>query len=198
LEAEEAIISRNHTHFPNGFVLIFPMVPYRGVELLGVIEKLAAKETAVVERFEALDIRTIAPGHGPAISESWRSLLADYRRWGESNSRSTLSVALLFASAYGNTAAIADALAQGVARPHPTYLCAVPTARTSSLRLAGFLGSGKTTLLKHILRNKQGLRWGLAASTRPRFWRRAALEAGGGGLLLQGQACTGLHCLPST
>jgi hypothetical protein len=77
---------------------------------------MARQVEAVVERFEALDIRTIAPGHGPAISESWRSLLADYRRWGESNSRSTLSVALLFASAYGNTAAIADALAQGVAR----------------------------------------------------------------------------------
>ncbi len=77
---------------------------------------MARQVESVVERFEALDIRTIAPGHGPAISESWRSLLADYRRWGESQTRSRLSVALLYASAYGNTAAIADALAQGVAR----------------------------------------------------------------------------------
>ena len=77
---------------------------------------MARQVDSVVERFEALDIRTIAPGHGPAISESWRSLLADYRRWGESQTRSRLSVALLYASAYGNTAAIADALAQGVAR----------------------------------------------------------------------------------
>ncbi|MBM5800701.1 MAG: flavin oxidoreductase [Cyanobacteria bacterium K_DeepCast_35m_m2_023] len=77
---------------------------------------MASQVESVVERFEALDIRTIAPGHGPAIAESWRSLLADYRRWGESSSRSSLSVALLFASAYGNTAAIADALAQGVSR----------------------------------------------------------------------------------
>jgi len=77
---------------------------------------MARQVDSVVERFEALDIRTIAPGHGPAISESWRSLLADYRRWGESQTRSRLSVALLYASAYGNTAAIADVLAQGVAR----------------------------------------------------------------------------------
>ena len=77
---------------------------------------MARQVETVVERFEELDIRTIAPGHGPAISESWRSLLADYRRWGASSSRSTLTVALLFASAYGNTAAIADALAQGVSR----------------------------------------------------------------------------------
>ncbi len=71
---------------------------------------------SVLNRLDALPIRTIAPGHGPAIAESWRSLLVDYRRWGESQGRAKLSVALLFASAYGNTAAIADAIAQGVAR----------------------------------------------------------------------------------
>jgi len=77
---------------------------------------MARQVETVVERLEGLAIRTIAPGHGPAITESWRSLLADYRRWGESQGRAKLSVALLFASAYGNTAAIADALAQGVSR----------------------------------------------------------------------------------
>ncbi len=77
---------------------------------------MARQVEAVVDRLDALPIRTIAPGHGPAIATSWRSLLADYRRWGESQGRSGLSVTLLYASAYGNTAAIADALAQGVAR----------------------------------------------------------------------------------
>ncbi|MBV2352393.1 diflavin flavoprotein [Synechococcus sp. HK05] len=70
----------------------------------------------VLDRVDELPIRTIAPGHGPAIAESWRSLLVDYRRWGETQERAKLSVALLYASAYGNTAAIADGLAQGVAR----------------------------------------------------------------------------------
>jgi flavorubredoxin/flavin reductase (DIM6/NTAB) family NADH-FMN oxidoreductase RutF len=77
---------------------------------------MARQVEAVVDRLDALPIRTIAPGHGPAIATSWRSLLADYRRWGESQGRSGLTVTLLYASAYGNTAAIADALAQGVAR----------------------------------------------------------------------------------
>jgi flavorubredoxin/flavin reductase (DIM6/NTAB) family NADH-FMN oxidoreductase RutF len=77
---------------------------------------MARQVEVVVDRLEELDIRTIAPGHGPAIAQSWRSLLADYRRWGESQERSSQSVALLFASAYGNTAAIADALAQGISR----------------------------------------------------------------------------------
>ena len=77
---------------------------------------MAAQVDSLVERLEQLDIRTIAPGHGPAIDASWRSLLSDYRRWGESQQGSTLNVLLLFASAYGNTAAIADALARGVGR----------------------------------------------------------------------------------
>jgi flavorubredoxin/flavin reductase (DIM6/NTAB) family NADH-FMN oxidoreductase RutF len=77
---------------------------------------MARQVESVLERLEDLDIRTIAPGHGPAISESWRSLLNDYHRWGTTQERARLSVALLFASAYGNTAAIADGLAQGVGR----------------------------------------------------------------------------------
>ena len=77
---------------------------------------MARQVDALVERLEELDIRTIAPGHGPAIEGSWRSLLSDYRRWGEGQQNASLTVALLFASAYGNTAAIADALARGVSR----------------------------------------------------------------------------------
>ena len=77
---------------------------------------MASQVDALVERLEELDIRTIAPGHGPAIEASWRSLLSDYRRWGEGQQNASLTVALLFASAYGNTAAIADALARGVSR----------------------------------------------------------------------------------
>ena len=77
---------------------------------------MARKVELLVERLEELDIRTIAPAHGPAIDTSWRSLLNDYRRWGESQHESNLTVLLLFASAYGNTAAIADALGRGVTR----------------------------------------------------------------------------------
>ena len=77
---------------------------------------MAGQVESVLDRIDELPIRTIAPFHGPAIDESWRSLLADYRRWGEGQRQSRQTVALLFASAYGNTAAIADALAQGVSR----------------------------------------------------------------------------------
>ncbi|MFN6337433.1 MAG: flavin reductase [Cyanobacteriota bacterium] len=77
---------------------------------------MARQVESVLDRLDDLPIRVIAPFHGPAITTSWRSLLSDYRRWGEGQSRARLSVALLYASAYGNTAAIADALARGVSR----------------------------------------------------------------------------------
>ena len=84
---------------------------------------MARKVDLLVDRLEELDIRTIAPAHGPAIDASWRSLLNDYRRWGESHQQSSLNVVLLFASAYGNTAAIADALARGVNRTDIRVTC---------------------------------------------------------------------------
>ncbi|BBL86131.1 putative flavoprotein (chromatophore) [Paulinella micropora] len=77
---------------------------------------MARQVNTIVERVEELDIRSIAPTHGPVISESWRSLLSDYRRWSETQERSKIKIGLLFASAYGNTAIIADALAQGISR----------------------------------------------------------------------------------
>jgi flavorubredoxin/flavin reductase (DIM6/NTAB) family NADH-FMN oxidoreductase RutF len=77
---------------------------------------MARQVESVLDRLDDLPIRVIAPFHGPAITTSWRSLLSDYRRWGEGQNQARLSVALLYASAYGNTAAIADALARGVSR----------------------------------------------------------------------------------
>jgi len=75
---------------------------------------MASQVNSVIENIEDLDIRSIAPGHGPAIENSWRSLICEYRRWGDNQITCDINVVLLFASAYGNTAAIADALARGI------------------------------------------------------------------------------------
>tara|TARA_Y100001968_G_scaffold332801_1_gene392391 strand:+ start:3250 stop:5079 length:1830 start_codon:yes stop_codon:yes gene_type:complete len=77
---------------------------------------MTSQINGLIDRFDELEIKTIAPGHGPAIENSWRSLFNDYRQWGEGNHQSLTKVILLFASAYGNTAAIADALANGISR----------------------------------------------------------------------------------
>ena len=75
---------------------------------------MARQVDTLIERLEELDIRSIAPEHGPAIESSWRSLLTDYRRWGEAHQKGNIIVLLLYASAYGNTALMADALARGI------------------------------------------------------------------------------------
>ena len=71
---------------------------------------------SIIEKLEEIEIDSIVPGHGPAISGSWRSLFNNYQSWGESQKHNNLKVALLFASAYGNTAAIADAIARGISK----------------------------------------------------------------------------------
>ncbi len=68
----------------------------------------------IVDKLELLNISSIAPGHGPAIETSWRSLLNDYQRWGDQQAQASIQIILLYASAYGNTASIADTLAKGI------------------------------------------------------------------------------------
>ena len=68
----------------------------------------------IIDQLNELDIKSIAPGHGPAIEGSWRSLLNNYERWGDAQQNNLVKIVLLYASAYGNTAAIADALTRGI------------------------------------------------------------------------------------
>ncbi len=71
---------------------------------------------SIAEKISELDIKTIAPLHGPAIEYSLKSFVNDYIRWGENLSTNNPKIALIYASAYGNTASIGDALAKGINR----------------------------------------------------------------------------------
>jgi len=74
-----------------------------------------AKQIAtVLDQVEPLALKVIAPGHGPLVRYSLSRLLQDYRQWCQHQGQQTLRVALLYASAYGNTARLADAIAQGL------------------------------------------------------------------------------------
>ena len=72
---------------------------------------------SITEKIADYDIKTIAPLHGPAIEYSLKSFLNDYIRWGENLSTNNPKIALIYASAYGNTASIGDALAKGIIEP---------------------------------------------------------------------------------
>lgn len=69
---------------------------------------------AALDQIAPLPVRCLAPGHGSLILYSLSRLQDDYRQWCQQQVHQSLQVALLYASAYGNTATMADAIAQGL------------------------------------------------------------------------------------
>ena len=60
--------------------------------------------------------RVYATTHGSLVRYSLIELTADYRTWAEQQSKRESNVALIYASAYGNTATIAQAIARGITK----------------------------------------------------------------------------------
>ncbi|WP_035985298.1 flavin reductase [Leptolyngbya sp. KIOST-1] len=67
-----------------------------------------------LEQFQPLALKTIAPGHGPLVRYSLSRIMQDYRQWCQQQGGQSPRVALLYASAYGSTAELAAAIAQGL------------------------------------------------------------------------------------
>jgi flavin reductase (DIM6/NTAB) family NADH-FMN oxidoreductase RutF/flavodoxin len=57
-----------------------------------------------------------APGHGSVVRYSLSRLTHDYRTWSQQQKEQDLTVALIYASAYGNTATLAQAIAKGITK----------------------------------------------------------------------------------
>lgn len=74
----------------------------------------AKQVTDALAQFATLPATCYAPAHGPVVRYSLSRLLADYRQWCQQQTTQDVRVALLYASAYGNTATIASAIAQGL------------------------------------------------------------------------------------
>lgn len=70
-------------------------------------------ETAL-DKLTPFPAKCYAPGHGPMVRYSLSRLTHDYRTWSQQQKSNELRVALLYASAYGNTATAANAIAQGL------------------------------------------------------------------------------------
>ncbi len=74
-----------------------------------------AKQVEVaLDKLTALGTRYYAPAHGPVVRYSLSRFTYDYRQWCQGQKLPEFSVALLYASAYGNTAIVANAIAQGL------------------------------------------------------------------------------------
>ncbi|MEM1394843.1 MAG: diflavin flavoprotein [Cyanobacteria bacterium P01_D01_bin.116] len=74
----------------------------------------AKQVEAILEKIAVFPAKTYAPGHGPIVSYSLSRFTYDYHQWCQNQKSQELSVALLYASAYGNTAVLAGAIAQGL------------------------------------------------------------------------------------
>ena len=69
---------------------------------------------AALDQIAPLPVKCLAPGHGPLVRYSLSRLQKDYRQWCQQQAQQTLRVALIYASAYGNTATLANAISQGL------------------------------------------------------------------------------------
>jgi flavorubredoxin/flavin reductase (DIM6/NTAB) family NADH-FMN oxidoreductase RutF len=67
-----------------------------------------------LDRFETFKPKFYAPAHGPIVRYSLSRFTLDYRDWCQAQEEQDLSVAVLYASAYGNTTALAQAITAGI------------------------------------------------------------------------------------
>ncbi len=77
----------------------------------------AAKQIeATLDRIAEYPISFYATGHGPLVKYGLTELTHLYREWSRKQSSQELNVALIYASAYGNTATVAQAIAAGITK----------------------------------------------------------------------------------
>jgi flavorubredoxin/flavin reductase (DIM6/NTAB) family NADH-FMN oxidoreductase RutF len=77
----------------------------------------AAKQIdAALDKISEYPISCYATGHGPLVKYGLTELTNLYRQWSQAQSSQSLSVALIYASAYGNTATVAQAIAAGITK----------------------------------------------------------------------------------
>lgn len=72
--------------------------------------------STALDKLREKDANIYATGHGSLIRYSLHELTADYQTWLEQQKTQELSVALIYASAYGNTATLGQAIARGITK----------------------------------------------------------------------------------
>ncbi|MEQ9624897.1 diflavin flavoprotein [Coleofasciculus chthonoplastes] len=69
-----------------------------------------------LDKVEEVQARLYATGHGQLVRYSLIPLTQSYRQWCERQKTQDITVALLYASAYGNTGTVAQAIARGITK----------------------------------------------------------------------------------
>lgn len=76
----------------------------------------ARQVATALEKLTPYPARLYAPGHGPLVRYGLIEVIQDYERWSQAQKNQTTTVALLYASAYGSTATLAQAIARGITK----------------------------------------------------------------------------------
>jgi flavorubredoxin/flavin reductase (DIM6/NTAB) family NADH-FMN oxidoreductase RutF len=69
---------------------------------------------SIMNKLAEFTVSFYAPGHGTMLKYGLSQLLISYRQWCEAQKQQNISVALIYASAYGNTAILGQAIARGI------------------------------------------------------------------------------------
>jgi flavorubredoxin/flavin reductase (DIM6/NTAB) family NADH-FMN oxidoreductase RutF len=76
----------------------------------------ARQVATALEKIAPFPAQFYAPGHGPLVRAGLTELVHSYQQWSQQQKSQELTVALLYASAYGNTATLAQAIARGITK----------------------------------------------------------------------------------
>ncbi|MDR9403839.1 MAG: diflavin flavoprotein [Halothece sp. Uz-M2-17] len=76
----------------------------------------ASQVGSILDKFQGKSAQIYGTGHGPIVRYGFQELTNAYREWLQGQQSQATKVALLYASAYGNTATIANAIARGVTK----------------------------------------------------------------------------------
>ena len=69
-----------------------------------------------LDPFLNLSKTIVAPGHGPMVRYGLRELIHDYQQWSQEQRTNETMVTMIYASAYGNTAILGQAIARGITK----------------------------------------------------------------------------------
>ncbi|MEM9538782.1 MAG: diflavin flavoprotein [Cyanobacteria bacterium P01_E01_bin.42] len=76
----------------------------------------ADRVESILKKFARYSAKMYAPSHGPLVKYGLTGLTKLYHKWLEGQKQKANVVALIYASAYGNTATIAQAIARGITK----------------------------------------------------------------------------------
>jgi len=110
---------------------------------------------SIMDKLAEFTVSFYAPGHGTMLKYGLSQLLISYRQWSEAQKQQNVSVALIYASAYGNTTILGQAIARGITKANVAVeLINCESATTEEIKTAiekssGFM-IGSPTLAGHL------------------------------------------------